>query len=243
MINQKNALFNILYASHGSAYLSQRVRPKLWEPYYLIHRMIKNVVSLYLNSSRTKISILDIGGGECPFKELVTEGQNYCEVGSIVDLEQLWHKEEHDIVLCLDVMEHIFNINKFKDQLASSVKNGGTLILSVPFAYPIHGWDYNDYWRFTDQALVKFFPGFSVSTLKKSNTFLSTPLLKLNHLIHLVPIPYVVKRFIYLPINLISLFIDACAARLVPEGTVYRKMLYSDPLEYILVLKKDQYDK
>ena len=62
-------------------------------------------------------------------------------------------------VICCSVLEHVENIFKMAENITRVVAPGGTLFLSVPFAWRFHGYP-QDYWRFTPKALRFLFPEF-----------------------------------------------------------------------------------
>lgn len=57
-----------------------------------------------------------------------------------------------DVVVCVSVVEHIRQIELAFAEMARVLRPGGTLILTVPFCFPVH--DRQDYWRVTDQTLM-----------------------------------------------------------------------------------------
>ena len=59
---------------------------------------------------------------------------------------------EFDMVLCIEVLEHVLNPRKAMEEMRRVLKKGGTLILTTRFVYPIHDAP-NDYWRFTKYGL------------------------------------------------------------------------------------------
>jgi SAM-dependent methyltransferase len=59
-------------------------------------------------------------------------------------------------VLCINVMEHIYNYQNLVHESFRILKSGGTMYLSVPFFFNIHG-SPNDYFRFTKPALERIF--------------------------------------------------------------------------------------
>ena len=59
-------------------------------------------------------------------------------------------------LICIDTLEHIFDLGVAVKNLGSIVKQGGLLIVAVPFAFPEHD-SSGDYWRLTNQALERLF--------------------------------------------------------------------------------------
>ncbi len=56
-----------------------------------------------------------------------------------------------DMVISLELLEHVPEPAAVLSEIARVLKPGGTVMLSVPSAVPRH--DHNDYWRFTAQGL------------------------------------------------------------------------------------------
>ncbi len=61
-------------------------------------------------------------------------------------------------IFSLSVMEHCENPFLMAKNMERLLKPGGTLVLSVPFAWRFHGYP-SDYWRFTREGVKKLFPG------------------------------------------------------------------------------------
>ncbi len=74
-----------------------------------------------------------------------------CEV---LDVTELNLKEQYDVILAINVLEHIFNYRLAISNMFNALHPGGHLVLSVPFFYPFHDLP-NDYWRFTPFSLEK----------------------------------------------------------------------------------------
>jgi SAM-dependent methyltransferase len=70
----------------------------------------------------------------------------------IVDATTMKFKEEFDVVLCLNVLEHVFDFQKAVDNIRRSLKKDGVLYLAVPFCFPLHD-EPGDFWRYTEHAL------------------------------------------------------------------------------------------
>jgi hypothetical protein len=81
-------------------------------------------------------------------------------------LDLTWDFTEIDTILghrrfgtifCLSVLEHCKNPFKMADNLTRLLKDGGKIIICVPFSWKIHAYP-DDYWRFTPAALRLLFP-------------------------------------------------------------------------------------
>jgi SAM-dependent methyltransferase len=72
----------------------------------------------------------------------------------VIDLTAFDARNEFDVVLCLNVIEHVYEFHRAFDNLYRAVKPGGTAIIGVPAYYPLHD-EPADYWRFTEHSLRK----------------------------------------------------------------------------------------
>jgi SAM-dependent methyltransferase len=59
-----------------------------------------------------------------------------------------------DVIICLNVLEHVFDFHNGVKNLHKSLKNNGQLMILVPAFYPLHD-EPQDYWRFTEHSLKK----------------------------------------------------------------------------------------
>jgi SAM-dependent methyltransferase len=86
-------------------------------------------------------------------------GRNVDRVGDICDPE--FPMKRYNTILCLEVLEHCFEYEKYVARMFSLLEPGGVLVLSTPFRIHLHGYP-SDYWRFTPDAhqmiLRKYFP-------------------------------------------------------------------------------------
>tara|TARA_Y100000031_G_C8177921_1_gene365003 strand:- start:361 stop:885 length:525 start_codon:yes stop_codon:yes gene_type:complete len=85
----------------------------------------------------------------------------------VINVETMQIKNQYDIILCMNVLEHVFDFNKAIKNIHSALKPGGKLILFVPVFYPLHD-EPNDFWRFTEHALKKILKDFNIKELKHS---------------------------------------------------------------------------
>jgi SAM-dependent methyltransferase len=84
-------------------------------------------------------------------------------VGTVYDLP--FEDESFDIVLCMVVMEHLEDPRKAISEMRRVLKQGGSIIVSVPFLFPIHDAP-GDYWRFTKYGLRVLFKDWEIIELK-----------------------------------------------------------------------------
>lgn len=58
----------------------------------------------------------------------------------------------YDVIVCTQVLEHVGNPFRAMAEIRRILKPGGTLLLTVPAAYPYHG-RHGDYWRYSRDSL------------------------------------------------------------------------------------------
>jgi|SRR3989344_2154220 len=85
----------------------------------------------------------------------------------VIDVTKMKYKEEFDIIICISVLEHVYNFDKAVKNLYNSLKSGGILILYLPFLYPLHD-EPHDYWRFTEHSIRRLLKDFSKVKIKYS---------------------------------------------------------------------------
>lgn len=83
----------------------------------------------------------------------------------VLDLTELDDVEAHDRILCLNVLEHVYDYDLAIANLHRALAPDGVLAVAVPFAFPLHD-EPGDYWRFTEHALRRMFAGFTHVELK-----------------------------------------------------------------------------
>ncbi len=62
----------------------------------------------------------------------------------------------YDVIVCFNVIEHVFDFHKGIKMLHKALNKNGKLIVLVPALYPLHD-EPHDYWRFTEHSLRKLF--------------------------------------------------------------------------------------
>jgi SAM-dependent methyltransferase len=106
-------------------------------------------------------TIIDVGAGECHYKQycnhleytsqdiaqydgignqkgLHTKQVNYEKLDIISDLYDIPEDTQYDIVLCVEVLEHVVDPARAIHKLCSLVSPGGSIILTAPFCSLTH---------------------------------------------------------------------------------------------------------
>jgi SAM-dependent methyltransferase len=78
----------------------------------------------------------------------------------IVDITDMSMDQEFDVILCMNVLEHVFDVQKAVDNLRKALRPGGKLMIAVPFLYPYHD-EPVDFWRLTEHSLRELCRDFS----------------------------------------------------------------------------------
>jgi SAM-dependent methyltransferase len=142
--------------------------------YYFLIRDIQDAVNKY-----AKGNFLDLGCGNKPYEGLykpVTSTQTGCDVmqsdKNRVDVicpatSLAFPGNYFDSILCTQVLEHVYEHDKMMSEIYRVLKPGGTIILTVPFAWELHEEPY-DFFRYTKHALQQLFEhtGFTVDYIK-----------------------------------------------------------------------------
>ena len=84
-----------------------------------------------------------------PIYNINNNGNDY--FGDILTDKTLPHNY-YDLITSTQVIEHIFDSNKYVSTLYNALKEGGLLILTGPHVSPIHGYP-DDYYRFTNNGI------------------------------------------------------------------------------------------
>jgi len=86
-----------------------------------------------------------------------------------------------DVVLLLDVLEHVRNDDLVVEEIERVLKPEGRLVLQVPFLYPVHDYPH-DYRRYTGEGLKLLLraKGFEVSSIESRGSPIETACLLLN---------------------------------------------------------------
>jgi SAM-dependent methyltransferase len=85
----------------------------------------------------------------------------------LIDVTKMDFEEEFDVILCLNVLEHVYEYEAAIKNMHRSLKTSGLLVLALPVFYPFHD-EPNDFYRFTEHALRRLLRGFQIKTWKRA---------------------------------------------------------------------------
>lgn len=124
--------------------------------------------------------VLDVGGGRergrfkrpDDTKWIVLDISRELSPNIMADAQRLPVKSETiDCVKCTELLEHVEYPEIVIKEITRILKSSGTLILSVPFNFGIHGDPY-DFHRFTDHKLNRMLESdFEIRTIKKQGLY------------------------------------------------------------------------
>ena len=128
----------------------------------------------FLSGFTLEGEVLDIGGTKNGKYHQELKGSHNITVANIdekygydvkIDLEKKFTLEDNsfDHILCLNVLEHIYNYQNVLSESHRVLKSGGTMIHFTPFLYKEHGCPH-DYFRYSKSALKRMYQdaGFEV---------------------------------------------------------------------------------
>lgn len=184
--------------------------------------------------------VLDLGGSKISGYHEIIKGNYKIEVVNIdesckPDLKFDIEKEFpitsgiYNHILCLNVLEHIFNFQNVINESFRILKEGGTFVGATPFLFNIHA-SPNDYFRYTKSAIEKIFKqaGFEEIEIKEMGTGVFSVVYQLKFGLYKFGL---VRR---IAIKL-SLFLDNIFRKIKPNSYINEKYM---PLGYFFIAKK-----
>jgi len=95
-----------------------------------------------------------------PTVEFVQSDVNPAFGHRVVDVTAMDLDAEFDLVICLYVLEHVYDVPAAVANLHRALRPGGRLLVAVPHVYPYHD-EPGDFWRFTEHAIRRLFEEFT----------------------------------------------------------------------------------
>jgi SAM-dependent methyltransferase len=175
--------------------------------------------------NKSQKTVLNIGSGGKVLEAIKKHGFEVIEIDidpkrnpdyviSIEDMSK-FKNNEFDIILCLEVLEHVENPFKGIEESYRVLKKDGLFIGSTPFLFPIHDEPY-DFYRYTRYGLKKMFSKFSSFKVKEKNSYFESIYVlvlrsyfnksRLEKLFFIILLPVIILLFI--PVYILSLFFN-----------------------------------
>lgn len=149
-------------------------------PFYFARKgLLQHISSL---APQLKGKVLDIGCGTKPYQKYFASNEYIgMEIGTKKNLKKNiadvyydgdrfpFEENSFESSLCTEVFEHIYNPNKFLDEVYRILKPNGTLLMTVPFVWDEHGQPY-DFSRYSSFGIILLLKkhGFEILELRKS---------------------------------------------------------------------------
>ena len=197
---------------------------------------------LYKKLSTIKLEgkVLDLGGSKTSGYHELLGGNNVITVANMygseipdlkIDLESEFpiSNEEFDAVICINVLEHIYNYKGVLKESYRVLKQNGKVIIAVPFLVQVHP-SPHDYWRFSDMTLSKILSeaGFVDMEIYSIGSGVFGTLSQISYnFLHFNIVRYIA--------NLVAKFIDSIVRAIKPQSN-YSERFY--PLGYVVIAQK-----
>lgn len=212
----------------------------IWSADYFVLRHIASFVGPRLQTLVTGgASVIDAGCGEQPLRrELEARGAKYIGVdveqnraGTVEVVAPLWKVPLPDasaeLIIATEVLEHIADTGGAFAELARLVAKGGAIVITTPFAYPLHETPH-DYLRLTPEGVAWLAQRHGLTVVERvalGNEIEVLAVTFCNLLSNLLtPLPFAVRAaaaLIRLPlntvVNVLALVFSGALSRLLPR--------------------------
>jgi len=156
--------------THAQTVARARLYPSIFAANYLVLSNRRARMQEFFGRHENVGKVLDVGGQYCPYYPLFRDKCVSYASMDVVDtpiVDIVCNAEEmpledcsYDLVLCTQVLEHCTNPQRIVDECHRVLKPGGTLLVTVPSAFPQHGYP-ADNWRFMPDGLRHLLRAFS----------------------------------------------------------------------------------
>ncbi len=132
-------------------------------------------------------SVLDVGCGGAPYKQLLSQTLTYTGADWVQAAEFGYQTSDilriaenripaqdasYDVLVCTEVLEHVEEYPVLILEMLRVLKPGGDAFITVPWSARYH-YIPHDYWRFTPSALFKMFTMFASAAVTPRGTDLT----------------------------------------------------------------------
>lgn len=146
---------------------------------FLMKRITRRSLDAFIASQASSRHVLDLGCGDARYARYFpdrvgfdrTPGPGVDVAGSAYELP--FEDASFDLILCTEVLEHLETPHLALGEMYRVLAEGGELILTTRFLYPIHDGPY-DYFRYTKHGLRYLLAGWEITTLRKETCAIDT---------------------------------------------------------------------
>lgn len=131
-------------------------------------------------ASSTGLKVLEIGSGRQDMGhnayslvhafpnagEFVQSDFNAAFGHRVIDVTDMDVDQEFDLILCMYVLEHVFDVHAAVENMRKALKPGGRVVIAVPHVYPYHD-EPIDFWRFTEYSLRRLCRDYSSVEIRR----------------------------------------------------------------------------
>jgi SAM-dependent methyltransferase len=142
--------------------MSDRLAPSRSSVQYAVR---KPLLDWLATSDVRGLRVLDVGCGDRPYDRLLADareiigfdmpGNPHADLHGSIDALPV-EDASFDVVLCVQVLEHVADPGAAVRELRRVVRNGGRVLVSTHGVYPFHP-NPDDLWRWTHQGLERLF--------------------------------------------------------------------------------------
>ena len=130
---------------------------------YLVNETIENCGKILDVGRSSRLAKEQFKGGQAATLD-ITQYEDYPDIVDDLCNPQRLGSEEYDGVICISVLEHVYDPFAAVENLRNSLKPGGLFIGYTPFLFRYHGpksLAFKDYYRFSRDGLCYLFRDFS----------------------------------------------------------------------------------
>lgn len=201
----------------------KKVLSKILNKTHINRKITRNHLEKFIKKYKSNRLTLDIGCDISRYAQYfpnrigldIKKGEKVDLVGSIYELP--FEENKFDNILCTEVLEHLTSPKRGIKEMKRVLKQGGTIILSTRFLFPLHGVP-DDYYRFTKYGLQHLFKDWEIVELREEVNTLETFSVLLQR------VCYQCKGFFLRPLKLLIFII----AKIIPVFSFLIKEEYGD---------------
>jgi SAM-dependent methyltransferase len=234
-----------------------RLYPKIYDYCYfsaLTNVELFKMLFESIDNSKVPLTIIDLGCGTKVFDVYFDQNVKYVGIdftgeASADILSDLGAgipvaNKVADIVILSETLEHIPDPFLLLTEISRILKTGGSVFISTPFAFPIHGRPF-DFFRYTEffYKYVEEKYDFKLEHIKQSNCIFTTPLLLVLQILLPLPfIPYKIKQMLSLLVNIIVFVVEFFVKKFFIHKVSSKTAGYlrAFPLGYALIFTKSE---